>query len=142
MRDFHLPAVREDLLPRADNVPRIIRDETSYDREALSASLPERIQSLNARQAAFYHAVIDSATNNRGKIVALQASGGTGKTYTLNLVLDTIRSRGNIALGTALSGIAATLLHNGRTLHSRCKSLSTSRRTLLQASQLGTLPVN
>lgn len=39
----------------------------------------------------------------------------------LNTVLATIRSRGDIALATASSGIAATLLSGGRTLHSRFK---------------------
>ena len=49
----------------------------------------------------------------------LDAPGGTGKTFLLNTVLATIRSRSEIALATASSGIAATLLSGGRTLHSR-----------------------
>lgn len=55
------------------------------------------------------------------KCFALQACGGTGKTYTVNLILDTVRSTGDIALACAMSGIAGTLLHRGRTLHSTCK---------------------
>jgi ATP-dependent DNA helicase PIF1 len=53
----------------------------------------------------------------------LNACGGSGKTYTLsiNLLLAAVRAQGSIALGAVLSGIAATLLDNGRTLHSRCK---------------------
>ena len=120
VKDFLLPAVREDLLPRS-NVPRVVRDETSYDREALAQSLQGRVDSLNDKQHLFYSAVMDSVANNTGKVFALQASGGTGKTYTINLILDTVRAQGKIALATALSGIAATLLNNGRTLHSRCK---------------------
>ncbi|XP_005110755.1 ATP-dependent DNA helicase pif1-like [Aplysia californica] len=52
---------------------------------------------------------------------ALEARGGTGKTHTINLILAAVRSFKKIALATALSGIAATLLSHGRTLHSRCK---------------------
>ncbi len=52
---------------------------------------------------------------------ALNANGGTGKTYTINLFLSKLRSDGKIALGTTMSDIAATLLNNGRTLHSICK---------------------
>ena len=99
---------------------RIIREETSYNTEELSTTLPARINSLNVQQRAVYEDVVQSIEAEDGKLFALQASGGTGKTYTLNVVLDTIRSRGQIALATAMSGIASTLLHNGRTLHSTC----------------------
>lgn len=51
----------------------------------------------------------------------MNACGGSSKTYTINLLLAAVRAQGGIALGMALSGIAATLLGNGRTLHSRCK---------------------
>ena len=118
VRDFHLPAVRRELV-QEDNIPRIIRDENCFDRDALARTLPDRISTLNEKQAQFYNAVLDSVNSSSGKIFALQAPGGTGKTYTLNLILDTVRNQGKIALATALSGIAATLLHNGRTLHSR-----------------------
>ena len=84
-------------------------------------SIEDKVNTLNAEQRSIYNEVVNSVQQNEGKIFALQASGGTGKTYTLNLILDTVRSQGMIALGTAMSGIAATLLHNGRTLHSRCK---------------------
>ena len=46
---------------------------------------------------------------------------GTGKTFLINLILSKVRSQRKIALATALSGIASTLLISGRTLHSRCK---------------------
>ena len=44
--------------------------------------------------------------------------GGTGKTYLINLILAKVRLQGDIALATASSGIAATLLAGGRTAHS------------------------
>ena len=58
----------------------------------------------------------------------LDAPGGTGKTFLLNTVLATIRSRSEIALATASSGIAATLLSGGRTLHSRFRVPLDARR--------------
>ena len=45
--------------------------------------------------------------------------GGTGKTFLLNTILSYVRQSGEIALATASSGIAATLLKLGRTAHSR-----------------------
>ena len=51
----------------------------------------------------------------------MDAPGGTGKTFLINLILAKLRSEGKIALATASSGIAATLLTGGRTLHSTFK---------------------
>ena len=87
-----------------------MREETSYDTEALAASIPERESSLNDEQREIYDSVIESVEQDEGKVFAVQAPGGTGKTYILNLVLDKIRSEGDIALATALSGIASVLL--------------------------------
>jgi ATP-dependent DNA helicase PIF1 len=62
-----------------------------------------------------------SIQHDEPNIFCLNASGGTGKTYLINVILTAVRANQQIALGTGLSGIAATLLLNGRTLHSRCK---------------------
>ena len=54
-------------------------------------------------------------------MVRNEAPGGTSNTFLINLILAKIRSEGKIALATASSGIAATLLTGGRTLHSMFK---------------------
>ncbi|UYV66755.1 hypothetical protein LAZ67_4002774 [Cordylochernes scorpioides] len=59
--------------------------------------------------------------NNAGGLYFLDAPGGTGKTFLIILLLTKVRSTGDIALSTASSGIAATLLHGGRTAHSTFK---------------------
>jgi ATP-dependent DNA helicase PIF1 len=51
----------------------------------------------------------------------LEGFGGTGKTFVINLILAKIRSDGGIALSTASSGIAATLLDGGTTAYSHFK---------------------
>ena len=51
---------------------------------------------------------------NEGGILFLDAPGGTGKTFLINLILAKLRSEGKIALATSSSGIAATLLTGGR----------------------------
>ena len=47
-----------------------------------------------------------------------QIEGMTGKTFLINLLLAKIRSQNKIALVVASSGIAVTLLNEGRTAHS------------------------
>ena len=49
--------------------------------------------------------------------------GGTGKTYLYKALLAKVRSLGEIAIATATSGIAASIMPGGRTAHSRFKIL-------------------
>ena len=51
----------------------------------------------------------------------IDSPGGCGKTFTTNLLLAAVRARGLVALPVASSGIAALLMHGGRTAHSRFK---------------------
>ncbi|XP_019235659.1 PREDICTED: uncharacterized protein LOC109215991 [Nicotiana attenuata] len=51
----------------------------------------------------------------------IDGPGGTGKTLLYRALLATIRSQGFIALATATSGVAASVLPGGRTVHSRFK---------------------
>ncbi|XP_073431693.1 ATP-dependent DNA helicase PIF1-like [Dendrobates tinctorius] len=57
-------------------------------------------------------------SSGNGGLFFLDASGCTGKTFLINLLLAEFRSNNNIALAVAPSGIAATLLDRGRTAHS------------------------
>jgi hypothetical protein len=79
------------------------------------------IESLNDGQRATYNGVIDAYTTHQTKVIFIDGPGGTGKTYTENLILNMVRSHGNIALAIASSGIAALLLSRGRTAHSYLK---------------------
>jgi len=117
-RDFGLPQ------PSASNrIPAELRDELAYDIGALTDLHADQLGRLTAEQRCVYDAVVDSVDSNKGALISLDACGGTGKTFTLTTILAFFRSRGYVALATAASGIAATLLPNGRTLHSRLKVL-------------------
>ena len=62
--------------------------------------------------------IIRSMDIGVGGLFFLEAPGGTGKTFLINLVLDKVRYNKCIAIAVASSGIAATLLTGGRTAHS------------------------
>jgi hypothetical protein len=119
-RDFLLPKPNPELLPLGA-IPREIREETILDLEQLEVQVQGNIEKLSDEQRQVYDAVLSSVDLQDGHVFNLDASGGTGKTFTINLILDKVRSNSKIALATATSGIAATLLHLGRTLHSRLK---------------------
>lgn len=92
----------------------------NYDQQQLLLSVQNENQ-LNREQRIEYDSVMSSVNNNEGKILFLDAPGGTGKTFLINLLLAKVRYGGKIALAVASSGIAATLLVGGRTAHSTFK---------------------
>ncbi|CAN1786116.1 ATP-dependent DNA helicase PIF1 [Linum perenne] len=61
------------------------------------------------------------STDDEWDAVMYEVSRGTGKTYLYNTIVSEIRSRGLIVLVVASSGIAATLLPDASTAHSRFK---------------------
>ena len=121
-KDFKLSrpdkAIAEQLGQAAST---IIEEETNYDTNKLAKYVDKNYPKLNQEQRVMYDAVMDSVDNNKSILFSLDAPGGTGKTFLLSLILAKVRSDNKIALATAMSGIAATLLPNGHTLHSRCK---------------------
>ncbi|GFR06057.1 ATP-dependent DNA helicase, partial [Trichonephila clavata] len=72
-------------------------------------------------QREIFQKITDSVFQETGGIFFLDAPGGTGKTFLLNLILAMVRESDEIALAVASSGIAATLLTGGRTAHSTFK---------------------
>ena len=58
---------------------------------------------------------------NEGKLIFLDAPGGTGKTFTLNVLISWIIMKKLDVACSATSGIAANLLYLGRTAHNRFK---------------------
>ncbi|GBN91997.1 hypothetical protein AVEN_73025-1 [Araneus ventricosus] len=56
--------------------------------------------------------------SSEGGLFFLDAPGGTGKTFLLNLLSAQIQKDKKVAIAVASSGIAATLLDDGRTAHS------------------------
>ncbi|ELU06956.1 hypothetical protein CAPTEDRAFT_59666, partial [Capitella teleta] len=61
-------------------------------------------------QKKVYAIISNSIENKKGSLFFLDAPGGTGETFLLNLLLSKVRYNGDIALAVAPSGIAATLL--------------------------------
>ena len=95
--------------------------ETMYNTEEQLNFVEENEIKLTEEQAIVYHEILESVNGNHGKIYFLDVPGGTGKTFLTNLLLAKVRSVGKIAIAVASSGIAATLIHGGRTSHSTFK---------------------
>jgi len=95
--------------------------EISYNTEEMRAFVSDNEHRLNEDQMQAYNAVISSIEGVRGGLFFLHATGGTGKTFIINLLRAKLRQSKQVALAVASSGISATLLTGGRTAHSSFK---------------------
>lgn len=87
LSDFNLPSVDKSLLQSVE-INKNISPTMSED------ELTHSIAQLNEEQAKIFHIVMKSINNNEGKIVFVDAPGGTGKTFMLNLIIHKLRMLG------------------------------------------------
>ena len=78
--------------------------ETSYDVGQLNQHVSANEPLLVKDQRAAYKAILDLVNQKTGGIVFLDAPGGTGKTFVINLILAKIRQQSKIAIAVASSG--------------------------------------
>ncbi|GFX87565.1 ATP-dependent DNA helicase [Trichonephila clavipes] len=97
-----------------------IARELNYDFIALQHQVAELVPQFLPEQNHVFHQVLRTIDGNGG-LFFLDAPGGTGKTFLLNVLLMTVRKDKKIAVSVASSGIAATLLNGCRTAHSALK---------------------
>ena len=105
-----------------DDLPREVAAEYAYDVNSLGEIVANRTPLLTDDQReAYQNILLLLDQQSTGHIVFLDAPGGTGKTFLLNLLLAKVRTHSNIAIAVASFGIAATLLTGGKTAHSTFK---------------------
>ncbi|XP_029124910.1 uncharacterized protein LOC109787689 [Cajanus cajan] len=99
-------------------MPRVIQEELfiQVDNEDV-----ESVIKLNNDQLIAFNAIMDVINNKQSQVFFVDGPGGTGKTFLYRTLIANVRSKGQIILATASSGIVATLLPGGRTAHSRFK---------------------
>lgn len=97
----------------------LINDELHYDRSELASQHASLLKDLTEEQRCVYDTIIGKALSDSGGIFFVYGYGGTGKTFVWRTLSAAIRSRGDIVLNVASSGIASLLLPGGRTAHSR-----------------------
>ncbi|XP_022041881.1 ATP-dependent DNA helicase pif1-like [Helianthus annuus] len=119
LSDFGLPMPMPNFIERLRN--RLLMEEKNYDREQLALENETCRARLNSQQLHIYEDIITSVTSNKHVLGFVYGHGGTGKTFLWTTIISALRSRGNIVLAVASSGIASLLLPSGRTAHSRFK---------------------
>ncbi|XP_076906036.1 uncharacterized protein LOC143561987 [Bidens hawaiensis] len=98
---------------------RLISQELSYDIPTLQNEVRCLSSQLTAEQRLIYDDIIREIDGDNGGVFFVYGYGGTGKTFLWKTLSASIRSKGEIVLNVASSGIASLLLPGGRTAHSR-----------------------
>ncbi|XP_072146336.1 uncharacterized protein [Setaria viridis] len=117
IRSFPLPEINEQNDTK-DNTPREITEEANIEVDPDDMELPKH---LNDEQKAAYNEILTAIDRDEGGLFFVDGPGGTGKTFLYRALLATVRGQGKIALATATSGVAASIMPGGRTAHSRFK---------------------
>ena len=115
LQDFSLP-----LPNKSDDINFELLRELGYDEQKCKKQVDVNVSKMNDQQKEFYDAVVQTIDGySSQKLFFLDALGGTGKTFIAKTLLSYVRSKKQIAIPVAFSGIAALLLPGGRTVHSR-----------------------
>ena len=117
IKSFPLPDI-DNTYDDACGVPWEIFEETNIKSTEDDVALSE---SLNNEQRAAYDEILSSIDSNDGGLFFVDGPGGTGKTFLYRALLAKVRSQNKIAVATATSGVAASIMSGGRTAHSRFK---------------------
>ena len=147
LQDFGLPNPTPEQLSRVKTLtsldPVLVREEKDYDVQQLAHNVQVTVPQFTKEQSTIYEDVMNAVSNKKPLCVFIDARGGCGKTFLLNSILDAVRSSelsGCVALAMATTGIAANLLHLGRTFHSRMKApLTVIETSTLQISAQSSL---
>ena len=129
LADYRLPNVTIEDLRRVQHMtniqPTLFREELDFDVPLLREEANQLERQLTNDQRDIFNCVIRAVEQRSDLRLFIDARGGCGKTYLLNTILKSVRSmsdQGEICLAMASTGIAANLLHMGRTYHSRLKA--------------------
>jgi hypothetical protein len=117
IKSFPLPHI-DDTYDNTSGTPREIFEEASIEINVNDMALSE---SLNGEQRAAYDEIMSAIDTDQGGLFFVDGPGGTGKTFLYRALLAKVRSQNKLAVATATSGVAASIMPSGRTAHSRFK---------------------
>ncbi|GAU49007.1 hypothetical protein TSUD_284940 [Trifolium subterraneum] len=99
---------------------RLIYDERNYDVESLKEEYAQLLLYAD-EQRCHYNKIKNDVDKQEGGVFFLHGYGGTGKTFIWRTLASALRSKQDIVITVATSGIAALVLPGGRTAHSKFK---------------------
>lgn len=103
-----------------DPGPAVIANTPQFDIAVEAENASALIATLNHCQRIAFDAVVKAmnSENPSNTLFYIDGPGGSGKTYLYKTLMAYVRGQGELVLPHATTGIAATLLIGGRTMHS------------------------
>ncbi|XP_057747636.1 uncharacterized protein LOC130966830 [Arachis stenosperma] len=121
-----------NLVDSIESPDTVYFDELNFNKIELASISIDLFSFLNRDQRVAYDTIFNAVSHGIGGFLFVYGCGGTGKTFLWNALSASIRSKGHIVLNVPSSGIAALLLPNGQTTHSRFKvPLSVNQDSIL-----------
>ncbi|XP_039776671.1 ATP-dependent DNA helicase PIF1-like [Panicum virgatum] len=114
IKTFPLPEI-DEMYDDANGIPHEIFEDASVEVDIDDVSL---VNSLNSEQKDAYEEIMATIDSDKGGLFFVDGPGGTGKTFLYKSLLATLRSQNKLAVATATSGVAASIMPGGRTAHS------------------------
>ncbi|XP_072087308.1 uncharacterized protein [Arachis hypogaea] len=112
LRDFKtMPYLSEDDIDGLDD--RMIIDELNFDHGILHSQCNKSIQKMTDEQRHAFDEIVMAVQLNLGRFFFLYGYGGTGKTFLYTALSATIKSKGDIVLNVASSGVHTLAQHYG-----------------------------
>ena len=96
-------------------------EQMRWERRRQEETVAENLVLMNDDQRRFFDRVRAAVTNGEPLLCHLDCPAGIGKTLLFSTILALVRARQEIALPMAWSGLAATVLPGGRTVHATFK---------------------
>jgi Cdc6-like AAA superfamily ATPase len=116
----HYPSMpRTDVAINSAGLNRLIYDELRYNKDSLKEEHDRLMSTMTTEQKNIYDTIMGRVEANKQGLFFIYGYGGTGKTFIWRAMSSALRSKGEIVLTVASSGIAALLIPGGRTAHSR-----------------------
>ena len=112
-----MPQADRSLVLDKQNI--LIHEETNYNQQVLGEEHLRLMSTMTAEQRGVYDTIMTRVDSSKPGLFFLYGYGGTGKTFIWRAMSAALRSRGDIVLAVASSGIASLLIPGGRTAHSR-----------------------
>ncbi|KAM3303945.1 hypothetical protein P3S67_014977 [Capsicum chacoense] len=133
IENYDIPKLEQSLNDGIILECREIREEKSI---IVSPKDLDTQTKLNPEQQQAFKIISERIESGQLGLFFIDGPGGTKKTFLYSALLSNIKSRGMIALATTTSGVAAVLLSEGRTTHSRFEiPLQTTTATITHMSK-------
>jgi hypothetical protein len=114
VKTFPLPEI-DEMYDDANGIPREIFEDASVEVDIDDVSL---VNSLNPEQRDTYEEIVATIDSDKGGLFFMDGPSGTRKTFLYRSLLATLQSQNKLAMATATSGVATSIMPDGRTAHS------------------------